>query len=285
MYENKVRDLVLASIVADAYCLGSHWVYDENDLKNLKVNWEELNNPHAMWHKGKVAGDFTHYGDQTHFFYTYAKEKEVFDVADYLKEWSFKMTSYDGYVDGATRETLANLEKQEESPFGSTSNDLSIVSRIVPLLLLSSSKEEFLSNVETFVSATHNSTLCKDASKYFALVLLDVLDGSDILESFTKHKESFSSNFQSYVEEGIASKHGATFDVIREFGPACGTDEGFPGLIHILAKYDNFEDAMIFNAKAGGDNSARAMIIAALFAAKDGIKNIPKAWLQTKLLV
>ena len=285
MYENKVRDLVLASIVADAYCLGSHWVYDENDLKNLKVNWEELNNPHALWHKGKVAGDFTHYGDQTHFFYNYAKDKEVFDVADYLKEWSFKMTSYDGYVDGATRETLANLENQEESPFGSTSNDLSIVSRIVPLLLLSSSKEEFLSNVEAFVSATHNSTLCKDASKYFALVLLDVLEGSDILESFTKHKESFSSNFQGYVEEGIASKHGATFDVIREFGPACGTDEGFPGLIHILAKYDNFEDAMIFNAKAGGDNSARAMIIAALFAAKDGIKNIPKAWLQTKLLV
>ena len=156
MYEDKIKDLVLTSLVTDAYCLGTHWIYDENQLINNDIRWEELNKPLAIWHKGKSAGDFTHYGDQTYWLYEFLKDKDSFDENEYLKFWFEKMKTYTGYIDGASRDTILNIENSV-TPSGSNSHDLSIVGRIVPLLKVSKTKEEFLQNVEKFVKLTHNS--------------------------------------------------------------------------------------------------------------------------------
>jgi hypothetical protein len=59
----QISNSIMASLVADAYALGAHWVYDEEQLKNLPIDWETLNDAQSMWHKGKIKGDFTHYGD------------------------------------------------------------------------------------------------------------------------------------------------------------------------------------------------------------------------------
>ncbi len=58
-----INHAIEAAFVADAYALGAHWIYDEAQLKSLDLNWEALNAPQAIWHKGKQKGDFTHYGD------------------------------------------------------------------------------------------------------------------------------------------------------------------------------------------------------------------------------
>ena len=141
--QKKIKELILTSLVTDAYCLGSHWVYDEKQLQENNLDWNELNNPLSVWHKGKSAGEFTHYGDQTYWLYEFVKNKEIFDEKEYLVFWQEKVKSYNGYVDGATRETLENI-KNNISPCGSSSSDLSIVGRIAPLLMVSNSKEEFL---------------------------------------------------------------------------------------------------------------------------------------------
>ena len=49
--------------------------------------------------------------------------------------------------------------------------------------------------------------------------------------------------------------------------------------MHILFKYNNFKEALVQNAKAGGDSSARAMVIAYLMTAKDSLEIVPKQWL------
>lgn len=285
MFENRIKELVLSTIVADSYCLGSHWIYDEKDLKNLKIDWMDLNNACSIWHKGKIAGELTHYGDQNYFFYEYIKDKKTFDVNDYLEQWAKKMSVYGGYVDGASRETLENLRNKKESPYGSNSHDLSIVSRIPALLNVSSNKEEFLKNVLDLTQATHNSALACETTKFFSLILLDVLNSNSIMDSILKHKEDFSSDLQKWIKEGIESKNANTLEKIREFGPACSISDGFAGVIHLLSKYDNFTDSMIFNAKAGGDNSARAMIVAMLLVAKNGASEIPVKWLKTKVQI
>ena len=61
MNKDIINKAIEGSLVADAYALGAHWIYDEVQLKDLDVNWDELNAPQAMWHKGKEKGDFTHY--------------------------------------------------------------------------------------------------------------------------------------------------------------------------------------------------------------------------------
>lgn len=51
--EKKVKELILATLVADSYSLGSHWIYDEKQLNTLEIDWNELNDAKAVWHKGK----------------------------------------------------------------------------------------------------------------------------------------------------------------------------------------------------------------------------------------
>ena len=282
MYEKKIKDLVLSSLVADSYCLGTHWIYDENQLINNDINWEELNAPMAIWHKGKSAGDFTHYGDQNYWLYEFLKDKNCFDEKEFLDFWFEKMKTYTGYIDGASRDTILNIENSV-TPSGSNSHDLSIVGRIVPLLKVSKTKEEFLQNVEKFVKLTHNSKEAVKSADFFANLLLMVLEKNDIEKSIVQLKSSYDSYFQDMIQKGLDSKNSDTFKTIREFGPACDINGGFSGVIHLLCKYDNLKDMLISNSKAGGDTSARAMIASVILLANKQMSEIPKNWLNLKV--
>lgn len=284
MYEDKIKDLVLTSLVTDAYCLGTHWIYDENQLINNDIRWEELNKPLAIWHKGKSAGDFTHYGDQTYWLYEFLKDKDSFDENEYLKFWFEKMKTYTGYIDGASRDTILNIENSV-TPSGSNSHDLSIVGRIVPLLKVSKTKEEFLQNVEKFVKLTHNSKEAVKSADFFANLLLMVLEKNDIEKSIVQLKSSYDSYFQDMIQKGLDSKNSDTFKTIIEFGPACDINGGFSGVIHLLCKYDNLKDMLISNSKAGGDTSARAMIASVILLANKQMSEIPKNWLNLKVKI
>ena len=282
MYENKIKDLVLATLVTDAYCLGTHWIYDENQLVDNDIIWDELNNPLAIWHKGKSAGDFTHYGDQSYWLYEFLKDKNSFDEKEYLNFWFNKMKTYTGYIDGASRDTILNIENNV-TPSGSSSHDLSIVGRIVPLLKVSKTKEEFLQNVEKFVKLTHNNKEVIQSANFFANLLIMVLEKNDIEKSILHLKSSYDAHFQDMIQKGFDSKASDTFETIRTFGPACDINGGFSGVIHLLCKYDNLKDMLISNSKAGGDTSARSMIASAILFANKDISEIPKNWLNLKV--
>ncbi len=284
MYEKKIKDLVLSSLVADSYCLGTHWIYDENQLINNDINWEELNAPMAIWHKGKSAGDFTHYGDQNYWLYEFLKDKNCFDEKEFLDFWFEKMKTYTGYIDGASRNTILNIENGVV-PSGANSHDLSIVGRVVPLLKVSKTKEEFLQNVGKFVKLTHNSKEALQSADFFANLLLLVLENNEIEKSILELKNSYDSFFQEMIEKGINSKNSDTFETIRTFGPACDINSGFSGVIHLLCKYDNLKDMLVANSKAGGDTSARAMIASVIFLANKQISEIPKNWLNLKISI
>ena len=284
MYEKKIKDLVLSSLVADSYCLGTHWIYDENQLINNDINWEELNAPMAIWHKGKSAGDFTHYGDQNYWLYEFLKDKNSFNEKEFLDFWFEKMKTYTGYIDASCRKTILNIENGVV-PSGANSHDLSIVGRIVPLLKVSKTKEEFLQNVGKFVKLTHNSKEALQSADFFANLLLLVLENNEIEKSILELKNSYDSFFQEMIEKGINSKNSDTFETIRTFGPACDINSGFSGVIHLLCKYDNLKDMLVVNSKAGGDTSARAMIASVILLANKQINEIPKNWLNLKISI
>jgi len=269
-----INNAIEAALVADAYCLGSHWIYDEEELKRLDVNWDALNAPYVMWHQGKQKGDFTHYGDHAKWLLEFVQDNMRFDIQSYGGLWLDNMQAYTGYVDGSSRETMEVLRTNPRSNTGSTSHDLSIIGRIAPLLLVSSSKEEFLQQTQTFVAFTHNSPLVLKAAELFASILYDVAQGESIdaaLNTLTPDPD-----LKNAFDAAINSKGKDSFCTIRDFGPACSVEGGFEGSIHILLSYDNFKDAMIANAKAGGDNAARGMIIGMIMGAAG--KEIPPAW-------
>lgn len=275
--QERIKNAILGGFVSDAYTLGAHWVYDSEQLEKLPIDWQVLNDPEAIWHKGKSAGDFTHYGDQMLLLLESIIEEQHFSLERFERYWETNMREYNGYIDGATRNTLENIGSAQTLPRGSGSQDLSICGRIAPLLLIEELDAQFLSQVKDVVSMTHNSTLALDASAYFAQVLLDVVKGSLIKEALLRGLESFP-EFESWVKEGLSSVKDDTSESIRKFGPACGIDGGFTGVVHLLALEKDFEITMIKNAQAGGDSSARGMIVGMILGASGA--SLPDRWLE-----
>ena len=268
--DKQTQNSILAAFSADAYLLGSHWVYDETQLQNLPIDWEQLNAPQAMWHKGKDKGDFTHYGDQTFFLLEYMSQNRFFNKEDFYSFWQNKMSSYNGYIDGATRGALENS--------GSSSSDLSICGRLAPLLINAENKEDFLSSVNNLVEITHNSDIAKTASEFFAQLLWESKANQDIKGTIQNLKSSYPT-LLTWIDEGVNSAQSDTFSVIRDFGPACGIDGGFAGVIHLLSLEDDFTTLMQKNAKAGGDSSARGMVVAMILGTQDNFKS-NEAWIN-----
>lgn len=275
--KERIRNAILGGFVSDAYTLGAHWVYDPEQLEKLPIDWQVLNDPEAMWHKGKKAGDFTHYGDQMLLLLESITAEKHFSLERFAAYWETNMRAYNGYIDGATRTTLENMQTKKELPQGSQSQDLSICGRIAPLLLIEELDTQFFDQVKEVVAMTHNSTLALDASAYFAQVLLDVVKGSTIKEALLKALDAFP-EFERWVKEGLSTVNDDTSESIRRFGPACGIDGGFTGVIHLLALEDDFEITMIKNAKAGGDSSARGMIVGMLLGASGA--TLPRQWIE-----
>jgi ADP-ribosylglycohydrolase len=266
---NRIESAILASLISDRYSLGSHWVYDEEELKNLDVNWETLNAPQSLWHRGKKLGDMTHYGDQTLFLVEFLKTNGAFNKEAYYEFWKEKMSNYSGYIDGSSREAMQSI--------GASSNDLSICGRITPLLLYSKTKEDFLANVSAFVSITHNSELALNASAFFAELLWDSHTNEDTVSLINKLKTNYPM-FKAWINDATMKKDESSFESIREFGPACGINGGFAGVIYLLLQDESFKELMILNAKAGGDSSARGMVVAMILGIRGEIE-FPEEWI------
>lgn len=265
-----IKKSILSSFVCDAYALGAHWVYDESELENLAINWETLNAPQSPWHKGKERGDFTHYGDQTLWLLEFISQNKTFNKEEYYSFWKAKMSNYKGYVDGSSRESLEAM--------GASSNDLSICGRIAPLLLCSSSKEEFSKNVAAFVSVTHNSALALSASAFFAELLWLSQESNEISTLINAIKANYPM-LEQWINEAIEKKNSDTVETIREFGPSCGIDGGFPSAIYLLLQNKSFKEIMISNAKAGGDSSSRGMV-AGMILGMNTDTELPSEWIE-----
>jgi len=277
--KEKIKNIINNTLIADSYSLGAHWVYDEKQLLDLNVNWDELNAPQAMWHKGKKVGDFTHIGDQAYWLYEFLKDKKSFEPSAYMDFWEDKMSNYDGYIDGATRETLENIENGVL--IGSNSHDFSVIGRIPALLLVSDDEEQFKKNTQEFVKLSHNNKIVLEAADFLATLLFRVSNGKDIESEITKLSSQYSDFIKNSVKEGVNSAQKDTFKVIRDFGPACDVQSGFRGIIHLLCKYPaNLKELLTQNAKAGGDSSSRAMSAAMILSANSDKQNLPISWVK-----
>ena len=275
----RIAAAIRGALVADAYSLGAHWVYDKELLKTMNINWNGLNDPQSPWqaNTGKKKGDFTHYGDQLMWLRDYIAVSKAFDVAAYRDVWKGKMATYTGYKDGASKETLQILEKDPAATIGASSHDFSVVGRIVPLLSVASSQAEFLSMTQQLVAFTHNDAHVLAAAEYFATVLYKVaIDGAEVAETVKNtpvQDDDLSASLKKAVEGGSMD----TLTAIQTFGQPCGVGPAFPGAIHMLLHCNgDYRTAMMASAKAGGDSAARSMAVGMILAAAGS--SIPSEW-------
>jgi ADP-ribosylglycohydrolase len=278
--------MVLGSFIADSLALGVHWIYNVSVIDRKIGRLGQLLKPTlASYHKGKEAGDLTHYGDQTLVLLESLADSDGFNLQHFASRWQTFLKDYEGYFDQATKSTLTHLESQVAvKAAGSESTDLAGASRIAPVVYcLSKDIKALVDASKNQTMMTHRSPEVVEAAAYFARVTAGVLDGASPVEALQKAAQEPNSHklLGHWVDAGINSQDQETRETIKNFGQMCEIDAAFPATIHLIVKYEqDFKSAMVENAMAGGDSAARGMLSGMVLGAYLGLDAIPADWLK-----
>jgi len=284
--DDKGKAMVLASFAADSLALGAHWIYNPESIVKLFGRVESFLKPSPKsYHAKKDKGDFTHYGDQAYVLLESLAEKKGFDLFDFSTRWRALFQDYNGYVDHATKLTLSAYASgsTHEDP-GSPSDDLAGASRMAPLVYTyRHDVEELVGNARAQTRMTHSNPVTVDSAEFFARLAWRVLQGSQPVEAMTNiSQEHFgSSRISGWVQSGLESKVKDSVSIISKFGQSCHTEEAFPGVVHLIARYENdLKEALIQSVMAGGDSAARGMMVGMVLGAHLGLESLPAEWLH-----
>ncbi len=126
--QSRARNLVLGALVADAASLGLHWLYDQDRIEAIAPEAPEFLEPDPLnyegfpgyfAHPGRTAGAQSQYGEQALVMaHALAENGGKYDEAIYARHFKGHFGyggKFVGYIDHATRETLDNFRRAEET--------------------------------------------------------------------------------------------------------------------------------------------------------------------------
>ena len=286
MIDNNGKAMVMAAFVADALSLGAHWIYDAESISKRFGRIENFITPDPnSYHSTKEKGEFTHYGDQMFALLESIAEKNDFHLNSFSERCQRLFKDYHGYIDQATRGTLSGYASGKAiEAAGSFSHDMAGVSRIAPIVYI------YADNLEKLIEAarlqtmmTHNTTEVIDSAEFFAKVGQQVLKGirpKTAIENISKAWIG-DAKIKEWVQAGLESRDMESLDAILRFGQSCHTQEAFPGVIHLVVRYENdLKEALIQAVMAGGDSAARGMMAGMLLGAYLGPNSLPADWIS-----
>jgi len=283
MTENRIRAAVIGAFVADALSLGVHWVYNTGVIDKKFGRVEQYFDPLTSYHKGKKAGDFTHYGDQMLVLLESVISGGGFDAHRFADIWRTFFADYDGYFDKATQTTLEKMDDGRGlTDSASDSDELAGASRMAALVpVYSDNLEELVSAARAQTRITHNNDRVILSADFFARSVFAVIGGQPPQAAMqaTLDTHFSDSSIASLITMGLESRDRDTRETIAEWGQMCSVEAGLPGAVHLITRYaDDFKTAMVENVMAGGDSSARGMIAGMVLGAAHGMEVIPEPW-------
>lgn len=275
-----------ASFAADSLSLGPHWIYDTVVIQERFGRVETLVAPGPdSYHKNRGAGDFTHYGDQTFALLEAVAEAGKFDLGTWFERWKKLFAAYDGYVDGATRNTLARIEFGDgPDTSGSNSSDLAGASRIAPAILAhSGDKDTAVAAARAQTRMTHNNILVVESAEFFTRAAFAAQDGASPVDALRDAAagDYVSAPVDDWLKRGLDLAETDTVAAVSQFGQSCNVSGAFPSVVQIIARHEgDLREALVANAMAGGDSSARGMLVGLVLGASLGPDALPQEWVE-----
>ncbi|TDU73430.1 ADP-ribosylglycohydrolase [Prosthecobacter fusiformis] len=288
---SRFQGALWGQFVADAAALGTHWIYDLEDLsKKFPKGIHGFEKPKTgHYHEGKQPGDQTHYGDTALLLL-----ESVAACGGRFRENDFGMRfeSYftgpncRSYKDHSTRETLEHLQKQPGNfQNGADDDQLATVSRLAPVVV-SYQRDDFTLVADAIRRLTHvtqNHPTAVACATAHGMLLRTLLRGTPFREAFelTRKSREVSCDGSDYFEFAYMLREMDVITATGRFGQSCPLPQSFPSALHAAWRHqDSFEDAVLNTLRAGGDNAGRASMIGAWLGAAHGIEGIPSAWLE-----
>lgn len=280
------KAMVLASFAADSLALGAHWIYDTDVIQKNFGRMDQLSAPLTdSYHAGKNKGDFTHYGDQALVLLESIGKTGEFSINEFSRSWRQLFDDYNGYVDKASQLTIENLDNNlPPHSCGSLSSDLGGPARMAPLaFLFQDNLAHLLEAVRVQTLLTHNNSANLAGAEFIAKAVFKVLHGAKPVEAMEKALDEgvndldLDLRIRSSLDEGDKDN----LAVIKHYGQMCAIAAALPGALYLIGRYENdLQSALIENVMAGGDSSARGMVIGMMLGAHLGIDAIPQRWLD-----
>lgn len=280
--KDAARGGLLVSLAADAHALGGHWIYDTSQIERLE---DLAAPPPGSHHKNRGKGDFTHYGDQVFVLLESVADQGGFDLDDFFRRWKLLFSDYDGYIDGATRQTRQRIDFGE-GPDGSGANstDLAGAARIAPLVAAHHDDlDALVEAARAQTRMTHNNPLVVESAEFFARTAHAVLSGDAPVDAMRRaaDAEYLSAPIDNWLDKGLDFADTETVAAIAQFGQSCNIEGAFPGVVHLLARHaDDPAEGFIQNVLAGGDSAARGLLMGLVLGCAHGENAVPAAWID-----
>ena len=298
--QDRMMAAMLAPIVADAAALGSHWVYDLNELntrypQGLK-GFEQPVEGH--YHAKRKPGETTHYGDASRILLISVAENRGMLPSVFTQRLigQFGSPRYPGFRDHSIRDLLANWEASGKPEldvavpverFSSTVDDSgdSVVS-VAPVVVAFMGRPDMLQRVDAITMVRQQNANAVAYTQAQALILESLLLGYSMDKAVNTLSQRLPSGagrdaVLKSIDQAKAAQDQNVIAATKIFGASCPVHKTFPGAFHAWAKNpDNFRACTLAILEAGGDNAARAAIAGAWIGAMQGMKAIPVEWLR-----
>lgn len=272
VFMSKARSMLLGGFIGDALALGPHWIYNVEDIKKKFGKIEGYTEPNKKYHKTKIKGDFTHYGDQCLMTLEYLSYHEMIEPHGFYDHYVKFFDRYNGYIDHATKETLKNLKKKRLE--GSTSDELGGFTKALPIIFKNPTNFKYgLEQVLLLTKLTHSDPALIERVAFLTEVIYKVMKGEQPRTSIEVVKQKSPKRIYEEVEKAKNYLHLGSVQAIKQIGQSCSSEYAFTAVVYFILKYNtDFEQALLENAMAGGDSAARGMVIGAIIGA--GIEEI-----------
>lgn len=293
----RIAGAVWGQFVGDAFCLGSHWIYDLGELDRLFPGGPQGFDPpgEGHYHFGKGPGELTHYGDAALLLLRSLMERDGFDAADFGSRFVAMMEcpAYKGYRDHAAKGTLANYRAFREAhpdaaysfQEGADDDQPATISRLAPLSSYYFRSNDYLVQVERATRVCQNNERSVAYVKAHAVILGELFSGRALADAFNQAAEQMAgegplgAEVSRKIRDAFAARSLPVRTATVQFGQSCPLANSFPAAVHCALRHaDDFSGALKATAAAGGDNAARAAMIGAWLGASLGVSAIPAEW-------
>ena len=295
---DRLRGAIWGQFVGDAAALGSHWIYDVEELRRRwpaegPSGFEEPAD--GGYHKGKRAGDLTHYGHAALLLLGSVAARGRFEERDFGGRFleTFESTSYRGYVDKAMRETMANhrafgaINPGVAFDFQQGAKDFepATVSRLAPVAVAHRDDPDLLRVVERATLVSQRHPMATAHAQLHALILRESFRGASLSDALARAEAAMPPDapFSEDLRTELSAARGRTGEEVRlatgQLGQHCRLDQSFPSALQCaLRHHGDFRAAIVDDLRAGGDTAGRGSMIGAWLGASLGVAAIPAEW-------
>ena len=292
-------DLLLGALVADAACLGLHWIYNVDRVAEVTarqngqcaftpVEARNFEGVKTFAHKDRENGMFTQIGEVLRLaIQSMNANGGKFDVPEYQSAFAAFFGAgggYQGFIDGPTRGALANIAA-EVTPSGIDDNQTPALARLPAILVGYHGQDQLPDMIKLAMEVTNVNAEATAFSNVFADLAARIMNG----ESLDTALQAAANASDDIAKAPLLNALNATEDDSVVFagidglmGRACYLPVAAPVMFHILARSASYQEAVERNILAAGDTAGRAIMIGAIMARVHGVatpKGVPLSWI------